>query len=246
MVEGLIAWGVAAVVLLLAAGVIGAISCKNALGILIDSRGRYSLTQLQIVVWSVVVISLVAGVLWIRLRQGASEPLGFSIPDQLLLVLGISTGSTVTATAVKASKDAAHPEAVSASGPGDPPRLSQIFLLEEGKLADQVVDVTKYQNFWITVLLVAAYVVSAASMIIKAGAASDITALPGFSDTFVILLAVSHAGYLAGKIPNQPGTPDGLTVLRRTEGATPESVAATRSATHSATPPTYVPRNRSK
>jgi xanthosine utilization system XapX-like protein len=69
---------------------------------MIDSRGRFSLTHLQLVLWPLVVLSLVAGVFFGRLWAGVDDPLGFDIPSELLGVLGISVGSAVTAQCVKA------------------------------------------------------------------------------------------------------------------------------------------------
>ena len=59
------AWGVSAAVLVLAAAVIGATAGKSSVfGVLIDRRGRYSLSRLQIVIWTLVVVSLLSGVFW--------------------------------------------------------------------------------------------------------------------------------------------------------------------------------------
>lgn len=50
----LIAWLVAAAVLVFVAIALGKVVRQAPLGILIDNRGRYSLTQLQLVLWSAV------------------------------------------------------------------------------------------------------------------------------------------------------------------------------------------------
>jgi hypothetical protein len=201
------------------------------LGILIDSRGRYSLTQFQLVVWSIVVLSLVSGIFWGRLIDGVKDPLSFSIPSQVLGLLGISTGSAVTAITVKAAKDATSAAAriaasgsIGTSGTVDAPRFSQIFLMEEGAFADQVIDVTKYQNFIITLVLVVAYVALAIHQIQDAKTAAGVNSLPSFSGTFLVLLGISHAAYIAGKLPNQDGVPPGLTVANRS--APPANIQA--------------------
>jgi hypothetical protein len=82
------------------------------------------------------------------------------VPDNLLIVMGISLGSAATATAVKAAKDASiQAEHVLTSDPEvNPPRFAQIFLFEEGAMADKAVDAAKFQNFWFTLILQAAYV----------------------------------------------------------------------------------------
>jgi hypothetical protein len=150
--------------------------------------------------------------------QHNAPPLGFSVPAVVLELLGISTGSAVTVTAAKSAKNSARPKNVAAAAPGPwRPSLLQIFLVEEGTYADQVVDITKFQNFVITVVLVLAYIGLAVQTITTAGTAAGVAALPGFSGTFIVLLGISHAAYLAGKLPSPDGQPTGLTVASRDE-----------------------------
>jgi hypothetical protein len=220
----LVAWAASALALLALAMTLGMRlrPSRGPLGILIDARGRYSLTHLQIVVWSIVVLSLVSGLFWGRLVDGVPDPLGFSIPDQVLGLLGISAGSAVTAMAVKAGKDATptgRSRVAASSMALDPPRFSQVFLMEEGACADHVIDVTKFQNFIITLTLVVAYVAMGVDMIARADRPAQLTALPTFSGTLLALLGISHGAYVAGKLPSQAGTPPGLTMENRRESA---------------------------
>lgn len=195
-------WAISAAIVSLAAVALGVAIKRGMAGILIDTRGRYSLTQLQIVVWTIVVLSLISGVFWGRLFGGlAADALAFTIPEELLIVLGVSVGSTVASTVIKADHDATNPSFVAASNRADPPRFTQVFMVEEGPMADKVVDIAKFQNFWITLLLIVAYVALAIAAIGSAATPSALNALPGFSDNLVVLLAISHAGYLAGKLP---------------------------------------------
>jgi hypothetical protein len=232
-----LSWGISAAVLILVAIALGLRLNRGYLGILIDNRGRYSLTQMQVVLWSILIISLIVGLYSARVVANISDALNFAIPEELLIVMGISVGSTAVAITVKAGKDASHPGQVAASNESDRPRFAQMFLVEEGELADKVVDVTKFQNFWITVILVAAYIVLAVNAVDAADRVDDVV-LPGFSGTFLTLLGISHAGYLAGKLPNQPGKPKGLTVLLRRGDAVPGAAAAP-----APSPATYTPRN---
>ena len=78
-----------------------------------------------------------------------------------------------------------------------------------------MVDITKFQNFVITVVLVLGYIGLAVHTITAAGYATKVTALPGFSGTFLVLLGISHAAYLAGKLPSPAGQPTGLSVESR-------------------------------
>jgi hypothetical protein len=131
-----LAWIISAALLLALAAWPGGRYVRTAgvFGILIDSRGRFSLTHLQLILWTLVVLPLVAGVFFGRLWAGVDDPLGFNIPPELLGVLGISVGSAVTASAVKASKDLRVPDRVKASIAGsanDSPRFGQVLLIEE-------------------------------------------------------------------------------------------------------------------
>src|SRR5664279_1281090 len=139
------------------------------LGILIDGRGRFSLTHLQLVAWTIVVLSLICGICLGRWFEGLKDPLGFSVPSQVLGLLGVAGGSAVIAGGVKSTKDATSPDQVAASNDVDKPRLSQIFLAEEGAFADQVIDVAKFQGFIVTVVLIIAYVGLAIQAINNAG-----------------------------------------------------------------------------
>jgi hypothetical protein len=204
-----IAWGVSAALLILLALLVGrSRPLGRWLGILVDDRYRYSLTHFQIVVWSIVILSLISGVLFGRLIAGVDDPLGFAIPDQVLGLIGISAGSAVTAVTIKAAKD---PDRIGS----ETPRFRQVFLAEEGAYADQVIDVTKYQNFITTIILVVAYVALSVNAIRHAGSAADVTSLPDISGTFLILLGISHGAYLAAKAPAKAGEPRGMTVAAR-------------------------------
>jgi len=211
----LLTWVISAGAMVLLAVLLGLRARGRILGILIDSRGRYSLAQFQLVIWTILLISLVSGVFWGRLAEGSANPFGFVVPPDLVGVLGIALASTMMSGVVKASKDATYGDCVAASDRvRDLPRLSQIFMQEEGPLADRVVDVTKFQNFVITITLVVGYAALATTLIENAATAAKVTTVPGFSGAFITLLGISHAGYLAGKLPVASGgnPAPGLTV----------------------------------
>jgi NAD/NADP transhydrogenase beta subunit len=247
MTEIYVCWGIAAALLVASAIALGRTYRQSWLGILIDTRGRYSLTHFQLVLWSLLVLSLIAGVVAGKLLglglDHAKDALNFTIPKELLGAMGISVGSAAAAVAVKSGKDAQNPQRIAASDTADKPRFSQVFLVEEGELADKVVDITKFQNFWFTIILVAAYIGLAISSIRSAGVA--LTALPGFDGTFLTLLGISHVGYIAGKMPARAGTPDGLTLAAKRLGATPKSAQAMAADAQAAaqSAPKYTPRN---
>ena len=114
-----------------------------ALGILVDDRNRDSLhARFNSVCGTVTILSLCVSVFTAKFIAQADLP-GFTIPDQVLGLLGISVGSTVIAVGVKAQKDATRPAFISASK--DKPSLAQMFLVEEGPSADESVDITKIE-----------------------------------------------------------------------------------------------------
>jgi hypothetical protein len=212
-------WIGTAVVLMLFAGWLGVgLTKAGGLGILIDTRGRFSLSQFQLVLWTIVVLSLMGGVFIGRLKGGAgATALSFDIPANLLLVMGISVGSAIGAAATKSYKDISAPQRIAASIPAGQqtaaiaaakpptPFFGQMFLVEEGAMADQVIDITKFQNFWITLILIVAYVAMVAAYFAGLDDPSKITQLPDFSSQMVVLLAISHGGYFVGKIPDRQG-----------------------------------------
>ena len=211
----LLTWLISAGAMVLLAVLLGLRGRGRVLGILVDSRGRYSLAQFQLVIWTILLISLVSGVFWGRLAEGSANPFDFTVPPDLVGVLGIALASTMMSGVVKASKDATYGDCVAASDRvRDLPRLSQIFMQEEGPLADRVVDVTKFQNFVITLVLVIGYAALATTDVQNAVTAAHVTSVPGFSGAFITLLGISHAGYLAGKLPVASGgnPAPGLTV----------------------------------
>lgn len=208
--QTIVSWGVSAAVLIVLAIILGhRTMARSAIGILVDSRGRMSLTHLQLTLWTILILSLISGVFFGRLFAQVASPLNFGIPNEVLALMGIVIGSSVAATVTKSAKNA-DPQAskrIPVPGPGERPRLPQIFMVEEGALADKVIDITKFQNFAFTMVLLVAYTALALSEILKTPD-TPLSALPGLSSQFLTLLGISHAGYIAGKLPSQTGFPD--------------------------------------
>src|SRR5689334_11768768 len=127
MTQILIAWAAAAIILTVAAAALGWITIvKGPLGILLDNRERMSLNHLQTVLWTIVVLSLIAGVFFGRLVAGVADPLGFTIPGQVLGLMGITVGSALAAGTVKATKNrTAATRLATRSNTGKEPSLEQ-------------------------------------------------------------------------------------------------------------------------
>ncbi len=205
-------WYAALLVLIVFACLAGKASGKGLLGILIDGRGRYSLNHLQIVLWTLLVLSTLVALF---IDSGFAAKPALDIPKTLLLLMGISVGSAATAGAIKSGKDVRN-AAVQKQGvlpaaaviPGGqlvlPPRPAQVVLQEEGPLIDQVVDVTKFQNLIFTLVIMGVYV----TLLIKAKGSPAYPDLDSVQN-LLWLLGVSHAGYLAGKLPDKPTQSNG-------------------------------------
>jgi hypothetical protein len=208
------AWIVSALVIVLLAVVVP--SRLGAQNVLRDARGRYSLSRFQVMVWTVVLLSLITGMAFGRFAAGQVDVAGFQIPSQVLWLLGIAVGSGIVAGAIKVTKSTTRPDSVAAYPVGEERgSLWQMLTAEEGASAGRSIDLAKFQNFVITVLLVLLYVAQAVSALKAVSNPAGIGGLPAFSDAFLVLLGVSHAGYLLGKIPSPAGVPAGGTMSER-------------------------------
>ncbi|GAB2808286.1 hypothetical protein [Lentzea nigeriaca] len=208
------AWLVSALIIVLLAIVLP--SRLGTQNVLRDARGRYSLSRLQMMSWTVVLLSLISGMAFGRFAAGQVDVAGFTIPGQVLMLLSIAIGSAVVAGAIKVMKSTTRPGSVAAypkGRKGGP--LWEMLTVEEGASAGKSIDLSKFQNFLITILLLLAYVAQAVAALKAVNNPAGIGGLPAFSDTFLVLLAVSHAGYLLGKIPSPAGVPEGGSMADR-------------------------------
>jgi PKD domain-containing protein len=139
-------------------------------------------------------------------QTGVSEPTGrdFKIPDEILVLLGISTTSLIGSSLLKSTKD---------QNPNNDSKIQLNSTPEEARFSDLVkgeetqnfgtVDLAKVQMLYITVGLVIAYGIALAEMF-QVNAGSVISQFPPVASGIVLLLGISHAGYLANKaIPKE-------------------------------------------
>jgi hypothetical protein len=220
-----LSWVIGALSLLVLAAAVGKFTYRKSFtGILIDDRGRYSLNRFQLVLWTILILSTFLALFFVARKDQ-------TIPLTLLGLLGISVGTATVAGAVKDGKDTSGAVvqrggafvvdpatvlpsgepwrlaptrqllAATARGPSGeppvivsiPPHFSQIILEEEGQFADKIVNVTKFQNFIFTVAVAVWYVAA----VVKA------PGYPTLPENIVWLLGISHAGYVAGKVPKK-------------------------------------------
>lgn len=190
-------------------------------GVLIDDRNRMSLSRLQLVLWTVVVLAaFMTAALSNIVLDPSGSPLAIAIPGEVLLAMGISITSLIgtplilsTKTATPNSNEQAQTEHILASRgvassilgneglivtkstPADA-QVADLFRGEETGNAAQL-DLGKVQMFYVTLILVLTYAVAIGTTF--ASTTGLVSALPRVDGSFVALLGLSHAGYLTYK-----------------------------------------------
>lgn len=205
---------------------IGIDVAETPLGIILSGRNTYSLSRLQMSLWTVLALSALVGVAVSR-AWGIGDvgtpttALSINIPGELLAAMGISyfTGfAAPAALSIKAQTPSTAAQVNLASN-----RLGESIYADgsvvnrplnaTAKIADMVqgddlatagtVDLSKVQQLLITLLLVGIYFVMLVGLFNgdpKAALVDGKTQLPPFSKDFLTLLGLSHAGYLAYKV----------------------------------------------
>src|SRR5690242_9175502 len=75
-------------------------------GVLIDERNRLSLSRLQMVLWTIIVLSgFLIAALW-NISRGVDAPLEINVPKELWLLMGISVTSLVGSPLILSTKTA--------------------------------------------------------------------------------------------------------------------------------------------
>ena len=226
--HGLVAWLVIMVLLGACCVVIGLGTTGLWRGLLIDSRNRMSLSRLQLLLWTVLVLSAFLTVAMFNIREDPmADPLNIEVPAQVWGLLGISTTSFVTAATIKSQKKnlevtkeakdkttaALEKVGENSNKLADPqgalvayeqPENASVSDLFKG---DKVIsaayfDLGKVQVFLFTLIVVFAYAAEVGAMLYSM---RIISALPELSTGIVALLGISHAGYLTAKaVPSNP------------------------------------------
>jgi hypothetical protein len=226
--HGLVAWLVIMVLLGACCVVIGLGTTGLWRGLLIDSRNRMSLSRLQLLLWTVLVLSAFLTVAMFNIRKDPiADPLNIEVPAQVWGLLGISTTSFVTAATIKSQKknlevtrevkdkttEALENVGDNSNKLADPqgalvayeqPENASVSDLFKG---DEVIsaayfDLGKVQVFLFTLIVVFAYAAEVGAMLYST---RIISALPELSTGIVALLGISHAGYLTAKaVPSNP------------------------------------------
>lgn len=194
----LLAWLVTLALMLAFAVVVGHGLTGLARGVFVDERNRLSTSRVQMFLWSALVLSAYLSAALANVGLGAAEPLSISVPEPLWLAMGVSTTSLVASPLVL---HRAKGKAVAVNdAPGDSSWADLVRGEERG--GAHVVDLGRLQLLLVTIVLVLAY-----AAVVGRAFADDgrlVTSLPRIDDAFVILLGISHAGYLARKTTPAP------------------------------------------
>jgi hypothetical protein len=198
------------------------------LGALVDDRGKFSLSRLQITLWTVVVTGSVAAAAFANLPVNPDAALEFTIPQELWWVLGISATTLVGAGVVKevnAGQGRLHtyqPDPTSDAPTGGrrlAPHAALIDLISGEDHGNwQTLDLGKFQALIFSVLVVAIYGTTVFQQFHEVS--GQIKTLPVLHEGLIALIGISHAGYLTAKaVPspseaareasNPPATADG-------------------------------------
>lgn len=187
-------------------------------GVLINERNMMSLSRVQAVIWTVLVVGGYLTMAISRVKAGTPNAVDIAIPEELWLAMGISTTSLLGTPLILGAKRARKPDDKMVQNTSDQlaedasdiqanrhgtlyankslqdARISDLFQGDEvGNTAH--VDLAKVQMFYFTLIAAVSYFMDVASAVM----AGKTGGLPPLSQGFVALLAISHGGYLLGK-----------------------------------------------
>ena len=189
-------------------------------GILIDSRNKMSLSRLQLLVWSLIVLSAIIAAVLSNVAVGWESPLEIDIPSQLWTLMGISMAAAVGSPAILGSVASKKVDTVKRDdvarrvklenainvdtnnesvvlknvGPGDA-RWGDLLKGDEVGKSENV-DMGKLQMFFFTFILAVGYAAAIGAIFDGGG---PIVALPSVEEGMNVLLGISQTGYLATK-----------------------------------------------
>lgn len=190
-------------------------------GALIDERNKISLSRLQLVLWTILILASFLTAVLINIHRGGADPLKIALPETLWALMGISTTSLIGSPLIRgAKKDAptneeeknktlnimktqgVDPEKVDTVGQiicnknPDDASWSELFKGDEVGNAAHL-DLGKIQMFYFTVVVWFAYAIALISKL--KGGSPIIDAFPDVGSGMMTLLGISHAGYLANQ-----------------------------------------------
>jgi hypothetical protein len=184
---------------------------KRFWGILINSCDRMSLSRLQLLAWSWLIISTL---FTIAMHY---KTVNIEIPTEVWALMGISVGSTAGAIIVKGTKQGKNPDSKKVVGSsvlisrigllyksGDVKKASFWDIFKGEEVSDYLyVDIGKVQMFFFSLAAFLGYAMTLWST--DFNISDGIINFPPISQSLVTIIGISHAGYLTVKA--SPKTP---------------------------------------
>jgi hypothetical protein len=206
---------------ILAMGLIGYSKKRGYFWLLVDERGKYSLSRLQLFSWTIVVA---AGFFAMAIQQ---KTIDIEIPENLLILMGFSLTASVGSQAIKSYKsnkpvrdtegkivyedvERKKPKRVlKVLGSEEREKIARhftdVFSVEETDY-DDMLDMGKFQMFWWTIVALGLYFFMIQNALVTGEYCGDTVvgkcSLPQVSSTIVALMGLSQGAYLATKIPD--------------------------------------------
>ncbi len=198
------AW-IATIILLLAfVAAAGVAVGRGPFGTIIDNRNRMSLSKVQMILWTIMILSALVVATFFRVAHSVSDAADIDVQGELLVLMGISLTSTaITPLILRAKQDQSSdkPGFANASHK-DVSAASLIDLIRGDDMANAgAIDLSKVQQLIITLGVMVSYSASiwTALSLGKGGGATWFSTFPALKDGLVGLIGISHAGYLAYK-----------------------------------------------
>ncbi len=188
------AWVVLMATLLTVSALVGQARNRRVLGLLIDSRNKFSLSQLQIILWTVLIAAGLGAAALTNVAHSFDAPLDIKLHEDLLLLMGISTASFAGSALVKTGKLERRQLEVKSDRRG----AGLVDLISSETAGDSArADISKVQMLFFTIIVLFIYGAALGGELVDVS--TKIVALPEIGDGIAILLAISHAGYLTFK-----------------------------------------------
>ena len=168
-------------------------------GILIDHRYKIDLARLQLMAWTVLILSALFTSVLDNIAGGSATPLSIDIPSELWILMGISTASAVSAPLLmdreKTGDAASQSSPVARNASFAAARWGDLLTGDETGRTETV-DFGKLQMFFLSFILIISYGAAIAAML---KGTKVIDTLPTVDDGMNVLLGITHTGYLATK-----------------------------------------------
>jgi hypothetical protein len=205
--------------------VLGVAISGRPLGVIINQRNLMSLSALQSVMWTVIVVAAYATMALTRVREGISDPLAIQVPTQLWMLLGISATALVGTPLILSTKTQKIPDPKRIEATAQALKTETSHEIDKNRIGtlysnasiadaqftdifqgDEVgntahIDLAKVQMFFFTLLIALSYFAATVALI----GGGNTNSLPQLEQGAVALLGISQGGYLLSKTADYSG-----------------------------------------